>query len=877
MRLARHLWLLAAAGCGSAVPAARPASAPAPVAAPAPPPASDRLANGLEVRVVPCPGSGVVAVELWLQAALVDERPEERGASEVLERLVVDGGGAGGLVARVSPLGGRARGWSEPDATVFEVVAPAEALGDVLSALGAELSAAPDADAVARVGQETAARAARAAGEPSRSDLSALISLMYGAHPLARPPHGVAQAAERLPPAAVLGFRARRYGPGAALLVVAGDVDPDAVRPGAEAALGGWTGAAGPRDPLPPVSWPPGPSVQVVRRDGGSARLLLGLPLPPGDAAQAAAVDVLAVLLGQGPDSRLARAAAAEGLAAAEITAYAFRPAGPGLFVVGLTVPPTAVDAAWRLAVEQVLLATDRPPDAAELARARAAVARDARLDADTAAGRARRAGAFASRLGDGAEAAYDHALETLDPATLDATATGLLRLGALGAVVGLPAEGADPAGDAARGTAMADAARRWAAGGASPVGEAGVYRLGTRSLLLVERVPGSGTVAVQAAALGGVAADPPERPGTAAVVARLLAAESPLDGARLRGVVRPDAVLLELTAPGDEAEDALAFVARRFRRGDFAPAALDRARGEVEAALRRGRSDPDRLLRQALSAALEGPEHPAGREPLGRPEALLTLRPEEVRDWFAQHVAAAPLVIAVAGDVDPDRAAALLARGLTGRPAEVEPPPLPAPVPAPGATSLPGPGPVTRLAYGFTVGPQDEAGAARLEVLAELLAAPDGPAAVPGAEVRPSVELGRGGGEISVRVAAPPEGAPLVRAGLDAALRQMAAQAPDPARVAQARRRLVARRLLTHERGADRARWLLTRALQGAAVGPRAFAAWRAAVDAVSPDDLRRLVAELRPAEHAVVVTVGPPPPQPGPPISRATPEAAP
>ncbi len=858
MRLAQLLFgALALAGCGGAPPAATPRPTSPRPAAPAVL-ATSRLASGLDVRVVPSPGSGVVAVQLWLEASLVDEAPGERGAAQVLERLVVEGGSSAGLVRRAALAGGRARGWSEADATVFEVVAPADALSDILDAIAHAVTAPAEDDAIARIARAAAARAARAAHDAGRSDVAALLESAYGGHPLARPPHAFAPSAEGLSAPAVAAFRARRHGPGAAMLVVAGDVDPAAVRSLVEQRLGAWTGTATRRAPLPEPPAHAGPRVRVVRRPGPQARLLVGFPLPPGDAAQAAAVDVLAVLLGQGPDSRLARAAAAEGLTATDVTAYAWRPAGPGLFVAGFAVAPGDVDAAWRVLLEQVLLLADGGPGAAEVARASAAVARDARFDVETAVGRARRTAAFTFRLGEQAEAAYDEALATLHPAAVGRVAGALLAPAALDAVVALPPAGRDEPADVDRAADLSAVALEWASAGAAADDAPGVFRLGPASRLVVDALPGSGTVSIHAAALGGVAADPPDRAGTAAVVARLLARPvSGADGARVRGRVRSDAVVLEVTVPADEAETWLSHVARRLRRGDFGTDDLDRARGEVEAAQRRARSDPDRALRRALDAALHGAAHPAGREPLGRADALVTLRAEDARAWFERHVAAAPLVIAVAGDVEPSRVASVLARGLAGRPTEAPPGPAAPPARDTGAPrALAGPGPIARLAYGFPMGVLEEPAAAVVDVLAELLAGPDGP--VPGTDTRVLTELRRDGGHLAWRVAGAPDALDAVRAALGAAIRGLASAPPDGAAVDRARRRLLARRLLNLERSADRARWQVSRALQGLEVGARAFAAWRAAVDAVTPADVQRLAASLR---DEVVITLGPDP----------------
>jgi zinc protease len=168
----------------------------------------------------------------------------------------------------------------------------------------------------------------------------------------------------------MLEFYSRRYAPGNAVLVVAGDVREAEFRRLAEDLYGSVPArpfAARDRAPPPPAAHEP----RLIRRDPAvrEAMFLRSFMAPSltfGDANEAWALEVVAHALGSGPGSRLFKSLVETGLATAAGASYDGEVAGAGAFTLSAMLRPGVAPEALEKAVDDTIdaLLQDGPSEA---------------------------------------------------------------------------------------------------------------------------------------------------------------------------------------------------------------------------------------------------------------------------------------------------------------------------------------------------------------------------------------------------------------------------------------------------------------------------------------------------------------------------------
>ncbi|GGX12893.1 peptidase M16 [Streptomyces malachitofuscus] len=186
---------------------------------------------------------------------------------------------------------------------------PAAGLEPVLRVLAERLARPPrDADVVREARARLAGEIAVARGDARWTALSALLRHRYPAASLPCDLPGP-EHLEHVDPDRVAAMHRARVRPGAATLVLVGDLDPEEAVRTAERALAPWR-PLGPPPPHPSPSPPhaPAAAVQLVHRPRSSqAEVLLGGPAPCRTDPRRPAFDLANAVLGGGVGSRLSR------------------------------------------------------------------------------------------------------------------------------------------------------------------------------------------------------------------------------------------------------------------------------------------------------------------------------------------------------------------------------------------------------------------------------------------------------------------------------------------------------------------------------------------------------------------------------------------
>jgi len=208
--------------------------------APAPPAAGSgvvdfRLDNGLSVVVIPDRRAPVVTHMVWYRNGSADDPPGKSGIAHFLEHLMFKGTKAhpqGEFSLRIAEIGGQENAFTGNDYTAYFQHVAKEHLGAMMEfeadrmtglALTDEI-VAPERDVVLEE------RRMHCDADPSAQLSEAVQAALFTHHPYGTPVIGWGHEIEGLTREDALAYYARFYTPENAILIVAGDAEPQEVR-----------------------------------------------------------------------------------------------------------------------------------------------------------------------------------------------------------------------------------------------------------------------------------------------------------------------------------------------------------------------------------------------------------------------------------------------------------------------------------------------------------------------------------------------------------------------------------------------------------------------------------------------------------------------
>jgi len=277
-----------------------------------PPQQRFRLSNGLAVRLVEYHRLPIVAIHLVIldggasrdpaglpglasfTAAMVTEGTARRSSTEISDELGF--------------LGATLGAGASMDAAYLSGYALSRHLSRLLSLLG-EVVAEPSFPAAdfARVQDQRKVSLLQQRDQPGAIAQKTFATLYWGKHPYGHWVQGTEESLARITREDLARFHAGHWRPGAAELVVVGDVSAEALRGELEAALARWKGDA--PATVAPAELPSGRREAVLVEKAGAPQtfLILGMPGMARRDPDYVAAQVLFEVLGGGAHSRLFR------------------------------------------------------------------------------------------------------------------------------------------------------------------------------------------------------------------------------------------------------------------------------------------------------------------------------------------------------------------------------------------------------------------------------------------------------------------------------------------------------------------------------------------------------------------------------------------
>ncbi len=325
-----HARLAAAAVLAAALSVASGASGEEPIYAPNV--TTFALDNGLQVVVIPNHRAPVVTQMVWYKIGAADDPPGKSGIAHFLEHLMFKGTTTypdGDFSERISMLGGNDNATTTDETTTYYQTVASEHLGVVMSFEAdrmANLLITDDRLLPER--QVILEERGRSIDNSPGATLNVMMNgaLFMNSH-YATPTIGWAHEMATLDRADALAFYDKYYTPNNAILVIAGDVTEDEVRKLAEDTYGKLPRRAEPPPRIRPREPEPLAARTVTLSDPRVTRpswqrLYLAPSEISGEPGEAAALDVLAEILGGNASSRLRRLVIDEPIASGANAGY---------------------------------------------------------------------------------------------------------------------------------------------------------------------------------------------------------------------------------------------------------------------------------------------------------------------------------------------------------------------------------------------------------------------------------------------------------------------------------------------------------------------------------------------------------------------------
>ena len=329
-----------------------------------------RLANGLQVLLVPDDSKPTTTVNVTYRVGSRHENYGETGMAHLLEHLVFKGTPTTkNAMAEFSRRGLRANGTTWTDRTNYFASFAADDdnlrwyLGWQADIMVNSFIAKADLDT-----EMTVVRNEFESGEnnPGRVLFQRLLGTMYDWHNYGKSTIGARTDIENVDISRLQAFYRKHYQPDNATLTIAGKFDTAQVLAWVQQSFGAIpkpTRVLEPTYTLDPAQ--DGERLVTVRRVGGAPLIYMGYHVPPGPHPDFGAVQLLALVLGDTPGGRLHQRVVEKGQAAQAFSAT-LAWAEPSALLVGAALAPGQDAAAARAAMVAVLDAVATEPLTAE-------------------------------------------------------------------------------------------------------------------------------------------------------------------------------------------------------------------------------------------------------------------------------------------------------------------------------------------------------------------------------------------------------------------------------------------------------------------------------------------------------------------------------
>ena len=394
------------------------------------------LPNGLAVAVKKDTRFPLASLRLYVHAGSAYETPDIAGISHQLEHMVFKGTESrpkGAIASDIEKAGGYLNAATSFDYTVYLTDMPSEhwKLGmDVLKDMAFHPSLDPEE--LESEKEVVLAELQRGEDSPSGRLFKRVQAGVLAGTPYERPIIGYPETIRNYTVASMRAYIRSLYQPQSMLLLVVGDVDPEAVLAEATQLFGDIANDAAVVPPkiMTPEEFPSdGPHVAVEKTPWNKIHLSVAFPGVSLDDARAPALDIFSQLLAGDTSSYLYKTYKYDKRLVDNISVSSYSFERTGLFTITATLDPDKLGRFWESFVKDLAKLADKKYTRQELDRAKLAVTDTLYRQRETVAGTASSLGYFLFFAGgENAEQAYLQQIDLVDASAIAKAASSILR-----------------------------------------------------------------------------------------------------------------------------------------------------------------------------------------------------------------------------------------------------------------------------------------------------------------------------------------------------------------------------------------------------------------------------------------------------------------
>lgn len=358
-----------------------------------------QLKNGMKVLLVESHKSPVLSIQMWVRTGSADERKGEEGISHFIEHLVFKGTRkykVGEIASAVEAAGGELNAYTSFDQTVFYVTISKEFQKVGLEVIS-EMMGFPhfDAKEIDNEREVVIEEIKRSHDNPHRQASRALFSSVYRKHPYGIPVIGYEENIKTVSREVLVDYFKGRYNPKNMTLVIAGDFRFKEMK----AQIDQYFGQFRPNKlrvvkRAPRASFKK-PSLSIQTAPFKETIVHMAFPIPKATHKDIAALEVFALILGQGDSSRLNRRLRLKDHLVNFAGSSVFVARDPGFLALSMSLNEKDLESALHALGEEVGLALSAPPNEQELQKARTNLASEQYYQLETVDGLARNFGHY--------------------------------------------------------------------------------------------------------------------------------------------------------------------------------------------------------------------------------------------------------------------------------------------------------------------------------------------------------------------------------------------------------------------------------------------------------------------------------------------------
>jgi len=393
-----------------------------------------QLKNKLKVLLIESKKSPVVSVQMWVKTGSADEKKGEEGISHFIEHLVFKGTEkfrVGEIANTVEASGGELNAYTSFDQTVFYVTI-SKSFSDVALNVVSQMMGYPtfESSEVDSEREVVCEEIKMGQDSPNRRSSQLLFSSVYKKHSYGKPVIGYEKNVRGWSTKKIVDFYKSRYVPANMFLVVSGDFETAEMKKKVDQYFSGFKNY--PLRKVKRVKEPAQKKFQykVQKYKIQDQHLHFSFRAPNVRHKDVPALDILAMILGQGDSSRLVKKLRLENAIANSVSAFSYSPQDDGIFALSAHFQGNKFNDVVTGCLEQIRLLKNAPPEWSEIRRARVGISSEQFYSVETVDGLANKAGSQEFYFNDqSAQKKYLNAINKVTPEDVMKVAKKYLKL----------------------------------------------------------------------------------------------------------------------------------------------------------------------------------------------------------------------------------------------------------------------------------------------------------------------------------------------------------------------------------------------------------------------------------------------------------------